>query len=83
MFLMIFNLLPAYPLDGGHTLDAWLGALLGGAWATRIVSVLGLVIAALIGLWSFANAQFFMLFVAFFIGQTNWEALQSVGRWRR
>jgi Zn-dependent protease len=83
MFLMMFNLLPGYPLDGGHTLDAWLGALFGPTWATRIVSGLGLVIAALIGLWAFSNAQFFMLFVAFFIGQTNWDAWQSVSRWRR
>jgi membrane-associated protease RseP (regulator of RpoE activity) len=80
---MIFNLLPGYPLDGGHTLDAWLGALFGPTWATRVVSALGLVIAALIGLWAFSNAQFFMLFVAFFIGQANWDAWQSVGRWRR
>lgn len=83
MFLMIFNLLPAFPLDGGHTLNAWLGALFGGAWATRIVAGLGLVVAALVGLWAFSNAQIFMLFVAFFIGQSNWEAWQSVGGWRR
>jgi Zn-dependent protease len=83
LFLMIFNLLPGYPLDGGHTLDAWLAALFGTTWATRVVAVLGLVIAAFMALWAFQGGMFFMLFVAFFIGQANWEALQSVGRWRR
>lgn len=80
--LMVFNLLPAYPLDGGHTLDAWLGALFGGEWATRIVAILGLVVAVGVAYLALPT-NFFLLFVAFFIGQANWEALQSVGRWRR
>ena len=51
-FLMVFNLLPAYPLDGGHTLDAWLGALLGPVWSVRIVAGLGLVVAAGVALFA-------------------------------
>jgi hypothetical protein len=27
-------------------------------------------------------SSFFLLLVALFIAQANWEALQSVGRWR-
>ena len=80
-FLMVFNLLPAYPLDGGHTLDAWLGAVIGGQWATRIVACLGLVVAAGIAYLAFPNAIFLML-VALVIGMANWQALQSVGGWR-
>jgi Zn-dependent protease len=81
-FLMIFNLLPAYPLDGGHTLDAWLGALLGSVWSTRIVACLGLVVAVGVGFIALPNA-FFLMLVALFLAQANWQALQSVGRWRR
>ena len=51
-FLMVFNLLPAYPLDGGHTLDAWLGALLGPVWSVRIVAGLGLVVAVGVALYA-------------------------------
>jgi Zn-dependent protease len=83
-YLLIFNLLPAYPLDGGQTLDAWLGALLGPTWSVRIVAGLGLVIAVGLALYALPTG-IFLLFVALFLAQTNWEALQSVGgtRWRR
>jgi Zn-dependent protease len=81
-FLMVFNLLPAYPLDGGHTLDAWLGALFGSIWATRIVASLGLVVAVAVGFFALPSA-FFLMLVALFIGMANLEALRSVGGWRR
>jgi Zn-dependent protease len=80
--LMVFNLLPAYPLDGGHTLDAWLGAVLGPQWATRIVASLGLLVAACLVYLAFPTAIFLML-VALFIALANWQALQSLGRWQR
>jgi Zn-dependent protease len=80
--LLVFNLLPAYPLDGGNTLDAWLGAVLGSIWATRIIATLGLVVAVGIA-WLALPSNFFMLLIAFFLGQTNWEALQGVGGWRQ
>lgn len=80
--LLVFNLLPAYPLDGGHTLDAWIGAIFGSQWATRIVASLGLLVAIYVA-YRALPANFFMLFVAFFLAQTNWEALQSLGRWRK
>jgi Zn-dependent protease len=82
-FLLCFNLLPAYPLDGGHTLDAWLGAVLGPVWSVRIVAGLGLLVAVGVGLYALPTG-IFMLFVALFLAQANWEAWQSVrgSRWR-
>lgn len=77
-YLLIFNLLPAYPLDGGRTLDAWLNRLLGPLWSTRIVAVLGLVCTA--GCVFIAlPSNFWMLLLALTLFQYNWGALQSVG----
>jgi Zn-dependent protease len=80
--LLVFNLLPAYPLDGGHTLDACLGAIFGSAWATRIVASLGLLVAVGLVYVALPNA-FFLMLIALFLGMANWQALQTVGRWRR
>lgn len=82
LVLMVFNLLPAYPLDGGQTLDAWLGAILGPVWSVRIVASLGLVCAAGLVYLAFPRS-IFLLLVALFLAMTNWQKLQSLGRWQR
>jgi Zn-dependent protease len=81
-YLMIFNLLPAYPLDGGHTLDAWLGRLLGPAWSVRIVAGLGLACAAGVAYLALPGS-IFLLFIAFYLAMWNWQKLQGLGRWQR
>lgn len=78
-YLLVFNLLPAYPLDGGRTLDAWLGPLLGPAWSVRVVAVLGLLVTAGCVLYALSGMSIWMLFLAFTLFQFNWAALDSVG----
>jgi len=46
------------------------------------VSVIGLIVAVGVGLVALPNA-FFLMLVALFLAQANWQALQSVGGWRR
>ena len=77
-WLMAFNLLPAYPLDGGQTLDAWLGRLLGPAWSVRIVAGLGLLVVVGCVLLAL-RGNLWMLLLALVLFQTNWAALKSVG----
>jgi Zn-dependent protease len=80
--LLIFNLLPAYPLDGGLALDAWLGRLLGPFWSVRIIASLGLACSAWLAYISLPT-NFYLLFVALFLAMANWQKLQGLGRWQR
>jgi len=80
--LMIFNLLPAYPLDGGLTLDAWLGRILGPVWSVRIIASLGLACCAWLSYMALPT-NLYLLFVAVFLAMWNWQKLQSVGGWQR
>jgi Zn-dependent protease len=80
--LMVFNLLPAYPLDGGLTLDAWLGRLLGPVWSVRIIAGLGLACSAWLAYISLP-ANLYLLFIALFLAMANWQKFQGLGRWQR
>lgn len=81
-YLLVFNLLPAYPLDGGHTLDALLGGVLRYDWAVRIVASLGLLVALGLAVTALPS-NFLRLLLAFFLFQVNWSQLERVGGWKR
>lgn len=75
LFLAIFNLIPAFPMDGGRVLRALLATQMNYARATAIAAGLGQLLAWLIGLWGFLTGGFFLILVAIFIymgaGQEN------------
>jgi Zn-dependent protease/predicted transcriptional regulator len=65
--LVVFNLIPAFPLDGGRILRAILAMGLGNAQATRIASIIGQISAVILGIIGIANGQLLLTLIALFI----------------
>jgi Zn-dependent protease/CBS domain-containing protein len=65
--LFVFNLLPAYPMDGGRVLRSLLALFKPEEEATRIAAGAGQVLAALMGLIGLLWANFMLVFIALFI----------------
>jgi CBS domain-containing protein len=67
IILMLFNLLPAFPMDGGRLLRAWFATQMPYIKATQRAASIGKLFAIImfvLGLFSF---NFILLFVAFFV----------------
>ncbi|MFP3853866.1 MAG: site-2 protease family protein [Anaerolineales bacterium] len=67
IFLGVFNLLPAFPMDGGRVLRALLASRLEYGQATSIAVTIGQGLAWLMGLWGFLGGGFFLILIAIFI----------------
>lgn len=76
LFLGLFNLVPAFPMDGGRVLRALLALKLDYAKATSIAVVVGQGFALLLGLWGFATGDFILVFIAIFV----WMGAEGEGQ---
>ncbi len=75
LMLVLFNLIPSFPMDGGRVFRAALVPRLGRLLATRIAAAVGRGIAWLFGIWAFlpvfrgGTVNFSLLLIAYFVYQ--------------
>jgi Zn-dependent protease/predicted transcriptional regulator len=65
--LAVFNMIPAFPMDGGRVLRAALALKMGFSRATRIATSVGQAIAFAFGLFGVLTGNFLLVLVAFFV----------------
>lgn len=79
LLLGLFNLLPAFPMDGGRILRALLAKRMNHAKATKIAAQVGQGFALLLGIWGFMSGSWTLAIIAIFVwigaGQEN-QAVQ-------
>lgn len=67
LILALFNLLPAYPMDGGRVLRSLLALNRTEDEATRIAARAGRWLSVAMGLYGLLSQEFMLVFIAFFV----------------
>jgi Zn-dependent protease/CBS domain-containing protein len=67
LMLAAFNMIPAFPMDGGRVLRSVLSRFSSDDVATRRAAAAGRILAILMGLYGLLTQQYFLIFIAFFV----------------
>lgn len=75
--ILIFNMLPIYPLDGGQIVQSLLWFVLGRARSLRIVATVGLVVGVLAAVTALAYRQGFLVLIGAFIAWQSFNGYRA------
>ena len=76
--LLLFNLLPVYPLDGGQLFQTMMWPFIGLQKSMRLACQVGIGGAVVFGIYGIQNQRFMLVGIALFAGFTSYQRLKML-----